>query len=250
MAGEAPIKLYTVYDSQADMAAKKTRAKSKKVTPAVRHLRYELTNSSNAGTETSHYIDLARDISAINRRLYRQGRVYHVRKVTFISKNTPNQDNRISISTVPDSWVARNAWKRGFTMWNKQHDGVSKDSGVKRGKFADFKIHLSDDARTGTKLTPLDNGGNALQLGEWNYTTLVTPDGTTSADPFELHMLGDHVGSAGSRTSVGLVESYGGSRATVNALTPNLPSGTSDDPLLNMFDAGTHHDEVIDNIEG
>lgn len=232
------------------MAAKKTKAKSKKTTPAVRYLRYELTNSGTPDTETSHYIDLAKDLSAINRRLYRQGRAYHVKKITVISTNTPNNGNRISVGTVPDSWVARNAWKRGFEMWNRQRKEVTKTSGIKPGTYDDFKIYLTNDHRTGTVLTPKDNGGNALQLNEWNYATYVTPDGTTSADNFEVYMLGDHTGSAGARTAVGLVKSYGESRTTVDTESPRTPSTASDDPLVNMFDDGTHFDEVIDLIEG
>ena len=237
------------------MAARKS-GKSKK-TPAVRYLRYELTNSSSANTETSHYIDLARDISAINRRLYRQGRDYHVRKVTVISKNTWNvnqhpgsQGGRISVSTVPDSWAARGAWKRGFSYWNEHHKEAMRTGEIKRGKFADFKVHLSDDSRTATLLVPKDNGGNDLQLGEWNYSTMVTPDGTSTADSFDLHMVGAHNGAAGSRVSVGLIQSYGETRTTVSNQQPNMPATASDDPLLNIFDAGTQHDEVVDNIEG
>jgi len=76
------------------MAARKSTAK--KTTPAVRYLRYELTNSGTPDTETSHFIDLARDLSRCNRRLYRAGRDYHVKKVTVVSSNTPNLGNRIS----------------------------------------------------------------------------------------------------------------------------------------------------------
>ena len=233
------------------MAAKRKTAKSKKPIPAVRYLRYELTNSSTPGTETSHYIDLARDISAINRRLYRQGRVYHIRKVTFISKNTPNQGNRISISTVPDSWTARNAWRRGFESWQSQKKLVkdSANSNISAGKFDDFKVYLSFDSRAATPLVPLDNGGNALQLGEWDYVTLYSPDGTTSTDPFNLHMLGDHSGSAGGWNSVSLIKSYGESRTTVTNQMPNQPSTTSDDPIVNLHDHGTNFDEIIDKME-
>ena len=114
------------------MASKKTTTKKAKrskakVTPAVRYLRYELTNSGSPGTETSHFIDLARDLSRVNRRLYRAGRDYHVKKITVISSNTiagfttdpPGKANagRISVSTAPDSWVARGAWHRAFKSW-------------------------------------------------------------------------------------------------------------------------------------
>ena len=232
------------------MAAKKTKAKSKTSTPAVRYLRYELTNSGSAGTETSHYIDLARDLSAINRRLYRQGRAYHVRKITVISTNTPTGDNRISVSTVPNSWVARNAWKRGFKFWSKMRADATKMSGIKPGKFDDYKVHLSNDARIGTVLTPKDNGGNNLSINEWNYATMVSPDGTTSADEFQIHLLGDHSGSAGTWVSVGLVKSYAEARTTVQSTGPNTVATASDDPLVNIFDDGTGFDEIINLIEG
>lgn len=236
-------------------------SKKKTNTPAVRYLRYELTNSGTPGTETSHYLDLARDLSAINRRLMRQGRAYHVKRISIVSSNTiagyggaPDSPKvnagRVTIATAPDSWTVRNAWKRGFNVWNKMNRMASEALGNNiEGKYADYKIYLSDDMRTGTVLTPKDNGGNNLQLGEWNYADLVSPDGTTSADIFALHLLGDHVGSAGSWTSVGLVKSYGDSRATVDDDQPNVPSGASDDPIVNVFDDGTVVDEIVQRLE-
>ena len=224
--------------------------KSKK-TPAVRYLRYELTNSATPGTETSHYIDLARDISTVNRRLYRQGRDYHVKKVTIISSDTPNTGSRISVSVIPDTWVSRESWKRGMSTWRRMQNEVLKQAaGNIKATWSDFKVHLSNDSRTATLPVPKDNGGNAYLLGEWNYTDMVSPDGTTGDDTFALHMLGDHSGSAGAWGSVGLIKSYGESRATVNTNDPNVPGEASDDPLLNVFDYGTTIDEVADLIEG
>lgn len=221
----------------------------KKATPAVRHLRYEVTNSSSGNTETSHFIDLARDLSAINRRLYRQGRDYHIRKVTVTSINTPNNAGRISVSTVPNSWMAREAWKRGFENWNKQRKEAIGTNPITPGKYADFKVHLSNDGKGATKLVPKDNGGNSVALGEWQYAVLHTPDGTTSADDFTLHMLGAHVGSAGSWQSIGLIQSYGETRTTVQDFMPNTPATASDDPLVNLFDHGTNFDEVLNEVE-
>lgn len=220
------------------------------MTPAVRTIRYELINSAVAGTETSHYIDLARDISIINRRLYRQGRDYHVKKITIVSSNTQNLGNRVSVSTIPSNWVSREAWKRGFHTWNKMNaEALSQVSGNIVGTWSDFKVHLSEDERGSTKLIPLDNGGNQFLVGEWAYSTLVSPDGTTSADNFQLNMLGDHVGTAGGRNAVGLIKSYGESRATVNPQDPNVPGTVSDDPLVNVFDYGTTIDDVVDDLE-
>lgn len=243
-------------------------AKKKSKTPAVRYLRYELTNSSTAGTETSHYIDLARDLSRVNRRLYRQGRDYHVKRISIVSSNTiagwavydqtnipgatefPRNAGRVTFSTVPDGWVARQAWKRGFQTWNKMNKKAMAAVGNSiKGTWSDFKVHLSLDMRSATPLNPLDNGGNAYNSGEWVYSELVSPDGTTSADPMELHMLGAHSGSAGSWNSVGLIKSYGESRATVQAGMPRVPTEASADPLVNVFDDGTVTDEIIQDLE-
>ena len=204
----------------------RTKSGKKTKTPAVRHLRYELTNSSTAGNETSHFIDLAKDLSALNRRLYRQGRDYHVRKISVVSSNTPNSGNRISFSTAPDSWVTRNAWNRGFKTWMQMNkEGASQTSGVISGTWADFKVYLSDDMRSGSILQPKDNGGNTPSAtnSEWVYAKYVTSEGTTTHDEFLAHLMGDHNGASGSRVSVGLIKSYGESRATVNTESPDTP---------------------------
>ena len=228
----------------------KTSKKQKTVTPAVRYLRYHLANSGSPGTETSHFIDLARDLSAVNRRLMRSGRVYHVKKITVVSSNTPSAPTggRVSVSTIPDSWVARGAWNRAFKISKKQLKLVQENSGVRQGKWADFKVHMTGASYAATLAVPIDNDNNAVALGEWNYTTLTTPDGLTSADYFDLTMLGAHQGTAGSRTTVSLIQSYGETRTTVQA-GPGTPSTASSDPLVNLFDDGTHFDEVMDVIE-
>ena len=219
-------------------------------TPAVRYLRYELTNSVTALTETSHFIDLARDLSIVNRRLYRQGKDYHVKKITIVSSNTPNGDNRVSVATAPGSWVTKMAWKRAFDLFTRMNKEASQNlAGDITGTWADFKVYLTNDMRGVTLALPLDNGGNPGLLNEWVYSQMVTPDGTTTDDNFELHLLGDHVGAAGARSSVGLVKSFGESRATVNQDDPTVPGEASSDPLVNVFDYGTTVDDVIDNLE-
>ncbi|AXH77123.1 MAG: putative capsid protein [Circoviridae sp.] len=225
-------------------------SKKRTLTPAVRYLRYELTTSGTPGTETSHFVNLARDISAVNRRLYRSGKDYFVKKITVISSNTPNGGNRISVSAIPDSWTARAAFNRGFKTWNKmQNEAQSQAAGDIKATWNDFKVDMSVDFRSATLLTPKDNGGNDVTVGEWIQSRMVSPDGTTGEDYFNLHMLGNHDGAVGAWGSVGLIKSYGESRATVNAGDPNVPGTVSDDPLVNVFDYGTTIDEVIQDME-
>lgn len=237
------------------------RTSSKKMIPANRYLRYELTNSGTPNTETSHYIDLARDISATNRRLYRQGRDYHVKKITIVSSNTPSvtsydpaptvsNGGRVSVATIMDTWISKAAWKRAFQTWNMMNKTVTgQTSGNIAGTWSDFKVSMTRSSQLATKAVPKDNGGNNFLLGEWAYTKLVSPDGTTSSDEFELHMLGGHTGAAGAWSSIGLIKSYGESRATVQSGDPNVPNLASSDPLVNVFDYGTTADDVVDLLE-
>jgi len=235
------------------MARRKSTAK---LTPAVRHLRYDVTNSETPGTETSHFIDLAKDLSALNRRLYRQGRSYHVKRITVVSRDTIAQGQpavsagRISFSTAPNSWVSRGAWNRGLKTYNLMNQEATHNlTNDVSGKWNDFKVYLSNDHFTGTKLVPIDNGGNSPTGGEWTYSVYISPDGTTSSDSFRIHLMGATVGSAGSISAAGLIQSFGDTRATVDNDQPNVPGDASDDPLLNVFDYGTTIDEVINQLE-
>lgn len=220
----------------------------KNLTPASRYLRYDMTLGA-PDTEVSHYIDLAKDLSLTNRRLYRQGRDYHVKKITIISSNTPNLGNRVSVSTIGDTWVARGAWKRGLKTYNLMNvEATSTLTNDISAKWADFKVNMAYNTSAST-LTPIDNGGVPFLEGEWTESRYISPDGTTAEDTFSIHMLGNTVGSPGAITSAGLIESYAATRATVDTDQPNVPGTASEDPLLNIFDHGTTIDEVIDQLE-
>ena len=151
---------------------------------------------------------------------------------------------------MPSNWVSQKAHQRAKKTWDEMNKtATSQIAGDIQGTWADFKVYMTQEHRAATLIRPLDNGGNQYDLGEWEYTSLVTPDGTTGADDFNLHMLGDHLGSVGAWNSVGLIKSYGESRATVTAGDPNVPGTAKDDPLVNVFDYGTAVDEVVDLLE-
>ena len=266
------------------MASKKSATKTKKSRsgkksrtsapiPANRYLRYRVQNSSSAGQETSHFIDLARDLSALNRKLMRQGRAYHVKRISVVSTNTiagtthvdqseipgvstfTQNAGFISFSVIPDGWVTRNAWKRGlksFQLMNEMATPPNFDANLK-ATWADFKVYMNDDHRTSSNiLRPVDNKNNIVSDSdaEWAYTVFESPDGTTTSDQYLVHMLGNHVGTGGVApwSSVGLVKSYGESRLTVSQNDPNSDPVNVNDPLLNLFDAGSQADEVISRM--
>ena len=234
------------------------------MTPAVRYLRYRLANG-DAGVETSHYLDIAKDLSALNRRLMRQGRVYHIKKISVVSTNTiagwtgqtlpnPNEQQNagfITVSTIPDSWSARAAWNRGFSLWNEMNKDAKNATNSISGTWADFKVGISRDGIVATKPYPYDNGNNEVLNGEWNYSEYVGPvSGGGTPDTYGIHMLGAHSGAAGVYNSIGLIQSFGDARATVNSGSPDVPSGASLDPLVNLFDYGDTINTIIDVLEG
>ena len=235
------------------MARRKKAKKSKSHTPAVRHLRYQMTGGS-AGSTTSVFVDLAHDLSLVNRRLYRQGKHYFIKKVTITSRDTDN--GIISISAAPTSWVVSAAWKKAFTLWNQMRKGHggAPGSGLPRGvtpaTWADFKVYLDPDHRLGTVAHPMDNVGNTVSTAssEWVYSKYQSPDGSTGSDEFTAHLLGANVGSSGSFSSVGIVEGYEHSRRTVQQDDSGAEIDT-DSWMINLFDDGTTLDEIADDLK-
>lgn len=223
--------------------AKKMSKRSKRV-PAHRYLRYLLEHTGTG--EDSHYLDIAKDLSRTNRRMYSQGKVYRVKSVTVHSSS---QTTFVKFATVPDTWVSRNAWKRGKSAYDEMNRRALEHSGRKLPRYHDFKVLMSADMLgDADQGTPVDSGDNAVLNGEWLYSEFESPDGTTSSDNFYAYFMGDHSGSAGSRTAIGLIQSYGESRSTVSSQTPAGDSDGDDDPLSNLFDSGTQTDEILDDL--
>lgn len=206
-----------------------------------------MTNSGSPGTETSHYFDLFRDLSAVNRRLYAQGHDLFIKKITVTSRNT--RAGLFSVGTAHTSWPVYQGWKMAKKMWDemRQGHGGAPGSGmpvsITPAKWADFKVYLTDDHKSATNAVPLDNGNNQVKLGEWVYSKFQSPDGTTGADEYTVHLLGEHNGAAGSRTEVGIVQAYEEARRTVQTDASGSEINT-DSPWVNLFDDGTTLDEI------
>ena len=225
------------------------RKSKSKFTPAERFLRFRLVHPEQAG-ETSHFIDIAKELSKVNRRLYRQGMVYRIANISITSRNTVN--GLVSFSTAPETWVTRNAWNRGFNMWNKMNDQVLDLQPARKSPYHDYKVYLTQghrDAASQQLPGTVDNENNEVEDGEWAYSQYQSPDGTTGTDSFEATLLGNHAGSIGSWTSISLVKSYGEGRATVPLDVPMMDSEGDDDPLLNLFDDGAQTDEIAQVLD-
>ena len=216
----------------------------------VRHLKYTIASGTS---QSAAYINIAKDLSAINRQLFRQARMYKVKSLTIVDND---QEKFVQVGIAPDSWAMRNAVKRAFSRWNEMNDQVLKEQPSLKARWNDFKPYLSTRHRAavvgagGTIETPEDMNANNLQYGEWQYSTFESPDGTSSSDGYEVTVLGAHdLRSASDYDSVGLIQSYGDARGTVNQQEPFVNVGAaSDDPLANLLDAGTQFDEIAENI--
>jgi hypothetical protein len=226
-----------------------SRKSKSKFTPAERFLRFQIRHTENQG-EVSHFIDIAKELSKVNRRLYRQGMVYRIANISITSRDTVN--GLISFSTASETWVTRNAWNRGFNMWNKMNDKVLELQPARKNPYHDYKVYLTQahkNAASAQKPSALDNENNEIEDGEWAYSLYQSPDGTTGTNGFTAHLLGDHDGTIGAWNSISLVKSYGEGRATVPLDAPMMDDEGDDDPLLNLFDDGAQTDEIAQVLD-
>ncbi len=229
--------------------------KYKKTSPTVTRLSFEFDGG------TTEYIDIAKALSIINRKFYRQGVYYYVNSVEIYN----NETGVVDLHTLPDNWVTKNAHQRGFQLFQKMNSMVdSPISNIGRPKYHDFKVYFDrTHATSGTSASPAMYGINALyqnqEADDWEYSKFVSADSDgdidgavvrQEADDFTVHMLGTHLGTSSNWQSVGLIQSYGSSRATVSIEQPNDDMIQSTDPLINVFDFSTEEqmNDVVENL--
>jgi hypothetical protein len=231
--------------ARANLPAKKY----KKSNPTQIRLSFEARGS---GTE---FIDIAKALSAVNRKFYRQGVYYHVNSIEIYN----NETGVIDIHTLPDTWVTKNAWNRGFQLFQKMNALTDPPlSGGLRPKYHDFKVFMNSRHFQGGSLQPslhdINNSATEVDNDEWLYSRFVSADddgdSTQEADDFYVHMLGQHAGTNGNWESVGLIKSYAESRRTVPSTDQQDNNVTEYDPLLNVFDMSSEEqmNDIIQNL--
>jgi hypothetical protein len=196
-------------------------------------------------TNTTFYIDLAKEMSAFHRRMHRQGRYYNIVGGYLIDSNS---DTRVDFATAPDHWTMKNAYKRAFRLWKKQRALTlsSQETGSQNPKYADFKVFLNNVMGPGT-LRAKDASGNEIDVGDWEHATLRDVEAN---DGFTLQLVGPHVGAPQSWSRVGVLQSWFESRPLPN-VSPggdDAPGIDYDDPMLNMFNASGDDDEILRDI--
>ena len=201
----------------------------------------ELRLSFEFDGNSTQFIDLARSLSAINRKFVSQQAYFYVSKVEIYN----NEDAFVDLHTVPDTWVTKNAYKRGRAMFEKMNSLLDPAvSGIAAAPYYDFKVYMSDRHRTTGSSDPvtydINSSPNPEVPDEWDYSQLVSADddgdSTQQADNFYLHILGGHNGSAANWSSVGLIKSYGESRTTVSTFGGSEAALDITDPIMNLMD--------------
>lgn len=212
---------------------------------------------ADASAVTTVYIDLAQALSQLNHRAYRQGLYYYVASVGF-SNGT---EAYCQINTLPDTWMTKLAWTRGYRKWMEMNRRANNHSNV-TPKYHDFKTQMIN----GGTVIPVAYGDvsstSYYSSDDWVTSKFVTDDpylhgGSASdtpveafnADAFVSHMMGPHVGSSGAWTSIGLIRSLDDTWRRQDASgVPELDADADTDPIANLFDSSDTHDDVRENM--
>lgn len=226
----------------------------KKLQPAITDLYFtNLDTNDPISTISTMYVDTARELSKVNRRLYPQAYMYAYNGMSFVYRGNMASVATIEmkIKTAGNTWVVQNAHTKGEALWNQMNDLVLEDNPSIKGKWADFKIRLTKDQLLPLTLKARDGAGNYYKDGEWAYSYYVMPQHDVDpgsglplpADEYAAALIGPDGGSIKS-----LTQAYQESRSTVSADMPNVPAGVSTSFFNLLTDSGSQEPELADVI--
>ena len=220
-------------------------------------LRFE----SNIADGTSVYIDLARAMSKVQRKLVRQGQNFVIHGGLI---QDSNNGYTLRFNTAPQSWVVGTALRRAKKMWDLQYKQALSEGGLGRlkPKYWDWKVYLdAAHANGAATISPVDAAGTGYPGGEWIYSKFASEDvdwsnpalltsANRNADEFTAHIVGQHNGSSSDWESVGIIESWRDSRPEPDQDEPDTPNEAAilADPLVNLFDEADADDERLIHV--
>lgn len=236
------------------MAKRKSKSRSMKIQPAISTIALR-TDPSTSGSYLN-YVDTAKELSKVNRRLYEQGRLYGYQGLTFIWKATGGLATiECSVRTAGNTWITQNAFVKGKALWHQMQELVLEDNPSIAGKWHDFKISLIKDQVTARQLSALDGYGNPYLNGEWNLSTYVMPqhevDPVTGLPLTAVERTACLIGPNSTAGGIqSLVKAYEESRATVQGDMPNVPAGMATSFFNLLTDSGSQEPELATTIDG
>ncbi|MBA7546043.1 hypothetical protein ES705_38426 [subsurface metagenome] len=200
---------------------------SKRLKPKMNTQRFLYYDLEHSGTsEDAHYIDLAKDLSAVNRRMYRQGRNY---SISNISVHDSQGDARVVVSTAPNSWAIHEAWQYCFDGWKHQRAEVLKETaGLLTPRWADFKVYLNKEHVVDSDWPlPTDDENNDITLGEWDYSDMSFFRGGSRYDNYAVGLMGQHSLSAITNETTSEDASYDGYISAIDTLQESRSNPTT-----------------------
>lgn len=241
------------------MAYKKKRKDTPNIEPAVMTLSFS-TASVAAGATGTNYVDLSQVASLVNRRFYRQGLNWAVSG--FKLRTGAGTEGAVIISKLPNTWVMKNAWVKGFENWRERIDEAFGQDGVEdsevKGRFLDFKIYADathHSAGMPFNLMPLDRGNNSPTQGEWIPATVRLENGAGASVGHEVIAVGANypgISPVTAKNAVSLIDGYAASRALPNRVDPNTPGDIDDTAgtaaqnwMRGMHTRGGNNDEQL-----
>jgi hypothetical protein len=210
-----------------------------------------------------YYIDTARQLSKVNRKLFRQSYCYGIEsaEIYFANQVGAAQSVLVEMQVAPDNWVVNNAHVKGEALFHEMQRLVLDDNPSVKGKWADYKVFLDSGHRSaffgGGELEVVDGDNVVFLNGEWSHSRYVLPqhdvDPVTGlplpADETQAHLLGPDVGIPGALQSVGLVKAYQDSRARVFDNSPNTPAAFATSFFTALTDSGSQEPELAGVIQ-
>lgn len=249
-------RLYIVQSTIPFMAKRKSKKSGMNIQPAITTIALR-TDPTTSGSYLN-FVDTARELSKINRRLYQQGRCYGYQGLSFIWKSTGTGAGSVAtiectVRTAGNTWIVHNAWVKGKALWDQMQQLVLEDNPSIAGKWHDFKISLYDQSIGNRQIEARDGGGNLYAVGEWNDSTYVMPQHEVdlatgkplAAAEYSPVLIG--IDTASKRS---LVKAYEESRATVSADQPNVSAGMSTSFFNLLTDSGSQEPELALVVEG
>jgi hypothetical protein len=213
-------------------------------------------------TPGTYYLDAAREMSKVMRRLVKQGQDFTI--VGGLIKDSNNQST-VVFNTAPRSWATRTAWRRGLKLFNKMNNQRIKEGGYGaiKPKYHDYKVFLNPAHNASNMMVTLDAAGNQVMNGEWVYSEYITEDiewdaasltsqANRDADGFNAMLVGQqHVAGTGGQDvwdRISLLKSWAETRPQPENEPDTVPFAAATDPLGNLFDESDADDEVISNL--
>ncbi len=182
-----------------------------------RIIHYAMSDIFTAGGVKTVYIDGMKDLSLVNHRLYRQGRVPLVR----LSIDAPMTSlTGITMQVLPNTWQVRKAHQLAL----KEYLRATKEERRRTGqaRWHDFKVWLEDGMRTGYTASPL---GITAGSAEWPYSQITKDDETTEC---RYKFIG-----ASDTAAFGMIAEYD-SMADTDQDQPNNPASGGTGPYADL----------------